>query len=262
VRFETNPASLAGVLYNQNVDQAFDSTVDKYLDETFRSGDRETFYSSTLEKEGLEAAEAELAEWAKREHDHRVADALEPIVDAIACVLDTGHRNVWAMRFEKNNTFPFPYGASDDVYGIVLYNPEVPGCGCSQPKGTYVFSKYGELGITSFVVIIDPLRPEVNAIVLMLPIRDISPGRSGFVAVVLSRNGDISSVRHELYLYDHAAENLAFGGNQSYGGDVSLGGWYVGFPGAQEYIASNIGNLAEYLKGAAIRLGGQHKHKH
>lgn len=260
----TDIAQLTTHLRTLIAEHEFDSTVDKYLDETFRSGNRDTFYSKTLEEEGLEAAEAELAEWATRNSDPRVGNALAPIVDAIACVLETGHRNVAATWFMKNDLFPFPYYTSNGAFGVVLYNPSVPGCGCSQPAGTGTFSRYGELGITSFVVIVDPARPEENTVVLMLPIRDTNEKQDGFVAVMLRRNGEIEAERREIKLYENAMEQMAFGNSRPpfstqwcKGGSPSD---YVGFPGAQEYITSRLGKLPKYLKEVADQLNNPHQH--
>jgi hypothetical protein len=268
VTTSTNTAGLSGALYNRHIGGEFGNIVEAYLDETFRNSNRETFYARTLKEEGHEAAEAELIEWAMVMHDHRVADALEPIVNGIAHVLDTTHHAVNGERFVKtdNSLFPFPYRSSRETYGIVLYNLEVPGCGCTQPKGFDKFSKWGELGITSFVVIIDPLRPEENSVVLMLPIRGTRENgekRNGFVAVVMRRNGEIRSVLKEVQLYSNAAEHLAFGGNQAFGVMEASGGSpcnHVGFPGAQEYITSNLSELAEYLEDVAEQLSDQHEH--
>ncbi len=265
----TDTTRLASVLFEEAMTGRFSNTVEKYLDETFRSdSDNHSFYSRILKEEGREAAEARLIEWAKVNNDHRVADALAPIVASLSRLLEVEHGNISVKQFDKTgrSIFPFPYRASRESYGIAVTNPEVPGCGCTQAKGAEVFSPQGELGITSFVVVIDPLKPENNSLVLMLPIRDNKKGnenRHGFVAVVMSRDGSIRSEVKEVLLYKDAAEHLAFGGDQPFGVSMASGGspcGYVGFPGAQEFITSSLNKLAEYLSDVADKLSEQHKH--
>ncbi|MGB4762147.1 MAG: hypothetical protein WBP12_02185 [Candidatus Saccharimonas sp.] len=263
----TDTNLLANILLKEVATGGFGNTVEEYLDNVFRNHREDrTFYSRILKEEGKEAAEAKLAEWAEDNHDHRVADALAPIVVSLSRLLEVEHRNISVKQFDKTDRsiFPFPYQASRFSYGIAVTNPEVPGCGCTQAKGAEVFSLWGELGITSFVVVIDPLQPENNSLVLMLPIRDDKKGnenRHGFVAVVMSRDGSIRSEVKEVYLYKNAAEHLAFGGVQPFGVSTASGGspcGYVGFPGAQEFITSSLDNLAEYLSDVANKLSGQH----
>lgn len=223
----------------------FGSTVDKYVDETFRNSSYEhSFYPKALKTKGKEAAEAELRKWVEASHLYPVADALPPIVMGLSRLLEV-EPNVPVKKFGYTNHsfFPFPCGVSEDCYGIAVKNPEVR----TQSKGTDVFSPWGELGITSFVVVIDPLWPECNSVVLMLPIRDDEKGtenRHGFVAVILDRKGRMTSELHELYFYKQGAQNFAFGAGRPFEIQKSSGGRpcsQVGFPGAREFIASRLG---------------------
>ena len=260
---------LASILFEEAMTGRFSNTVEEYLDKTFRNDNEDrTFYSRILKEEGKKAAEADLLDWAKTMHDHRVADAIAPIVMSLSQLLEVEHRNIKVKRFDKpqHSIFPFPYGSSERTFAIAITNPEVPGCGCTQPEAVGKFSLWGELGITSFVVVIDPQKPEYNSLVLMLPLRDIKKGnenRHGFVTVSLSRDGEMSSTSKELYFYKDAAEHLAFGGHEPYGvWEVQGGGPcdFVGFPGAQEYITSSLGDLAIYLADVAEKLSKNHKH--
>lgn len=268
VTVSTDTTKLANVLFDEAMAGRFSNTIEQYLDE-FRNSEYPNFYTQALEAEGEEVAEARLLDWAKTMCDQRVADALAPIITSLSQLLEVEHRNIEVKRFDKpeHPILPFPYKSSEHTFAIAVTNPEVPGCGCAQAKGADKFSLWGELGITSFVVIIDPLKPEYNSLVLMLPLRDIKKGnenRHGFVTVSLSRDGKMGSTSNELFFYKGAAEHLAFGGDEKpYRVWGSQGGGpcdYVGFPGAQEYITSSLGELDVYLSDVAEKLSGQHKH--
>lgn len=264
----TDSAQLSSYIFGVLEAGKFNSTVEEFLDSTFRGDDPDTFYARTLREEGKEAAEQQLIELAKTRWSDRVADALAPIVAAIAQLATVQHRNVKVRSFVKTDDsfFPFPYRSSRNTFAIAVTNPEIPGCGCNQPKGSDKFGRYGELGITSYVVVIDPADSEHNCVVLMLPIRkdrDSETPSNGFVSLVMGRNGRMASARKEVYLYRDSAEHLAFGGEGGMGMSSAEGGapcQYVGFPGAQEFITSSLHELPEYLEHAALELSGEHQH--
>lgn len=243
----------------------FDNAIEQYLDDNFRSLIRDTFYSQTLKEEGKEVAEAALHEWATVRTSQEVADSLAPIAASLAQLARVCHQEVSVKVLAKTDKsmFPFPRKSSHSTFAIVVNNPIVLGCACNQPRGAHKFSPHGELGITSYVVVIDPFDQRNNSIVLMLPVRDEKPGQNGAVALILSRNGTMESRVFDVILYKNGAESLVFGIDQPYRVSSISGAspcQFVGFPGAQEYITSSLKELPEYLAHVALELSGEHGH--
>ena len=80
----------------------FGNRVEEYLDDTFRTLKRDSFYSETLAAQGREAAEEQLAHWTKSRYMHSVANAVSPLAAGIAKVIATGHKDLRVTRFEQD----------------------------------------------------------------------------------------------------------------------------------------------------------------
>lgn len=260
-------AEAIATLHSSLANGHFASTVERCSAALLEEPNADTDYCQELEKNGKAAAESLILESALLQFNPQIGDAVAPIVASVVRLIDSQSSGIKVnvFPFVKYSYFPFSYKSSPETFGIAISNPEMGGCGCTEPRNSDKFGMYGDLGITSFAIAIDPLNAENNRLVLMLPIRreraDVVC--DGFTAVVIGCDGSMYARTCDFILWNGYAEGRAFGINEPLEPAICGGGSIskrVGFPGAEEYIASSLRQLAEYLSDVADKLDAQHLH--
>jgi hypothetical protein len=163
----------------------------------------------------------------------------------------------------------FDRGSQDyrDTQTVLVFNPEVPGCGCMQPEGSYLFGHDGILGLRAVALSVDTTRPGLVKLSLILPHRRKEADRSAFTAAQFNLQGDLSTFRYEPTLYTHGPlmhELGLWSQDQVWfplTGNFGDSNYHLG-PGCPELLCSKLGELGDYLTDAADKLSGTHTHSH
>lgn len=257
-----------------------DSKLDTWLHDMRKAKDG--FYAKALLSFGYETAEQKLREWVEANHaakmastPHNVAVALLELAkydEARKAATPKDAKKPYASLFQIHTIDRTVRLASSSRFDgglmILADNPYVPGCGCSQPKGSSVFGRGGELGLRKIGVRVDSNR-QAAELILVLPHPDFrtvasKDAKPGYSAITINTQGFASGYAVAYYLYQDAidyalgvtpAEKLIGGSNLMSGINAA-----ITFPGGTEYLQSRIAQLPEYLAAAVATLSGQHSH--
>ena len=240
---------------------ALASQYERYIERHIRQGD--SFYTRILAKQGQAEADTALAEWNRRGRMSDLAAAVAPVVrglfalsQATDCVklLDTGEGTLFPRYREIANPNKM----------FVAFNQEIKrGCSLSLP-GADDWAPDGRLGLKAVTLQADLNREyEVAAqLGLILPLRGeaATQSKEGYVFVGIELTGYTNSISFEPRLAKNAflmyqlgliGADAAIHKSSSSGGDLD---YAVGFPGATDYLANALPNLAKYLSAMAAAL--------
>ena len=268
-----NPVGLLERLVERGV---FASTVEDYIESTFRRGDKETFYAQTRAKKGRAAAERELTEWAKPRF--ALAAAIEPIVKGIIALA-----KVWPESLvDITDCKSYLHSRINDKHGFrrrfVAFNAEAPGCGCEQPKGSFVFGPYGELGLIAVIFEVGrTYRGPLAELKLVLPAwgkAQSAPQKGEIVLAGFDTTGHDSGDKLSPYVLKdgqpepftdtdtflkHLLGMVSVDGISTRG--ISSGiDFVIGFPGATTYLVAELPKLGDYFAALAEKLSALHTH--
>ncbi len=238
------------------------------------------WYKQIKDKDGVEAAEAALADYAAKSHMHEFSDSIMPIVMGVRALAenDPGGKNVYLVEDTTKLKYPVSYdlNSSGDKL-IVAENPERRFHCCNEPiPGDYIWRRsdgqYGTLGLKAIVIGLAGMHRIVDLVLpyrrnARLPVEDrYETVVDGYTIVRIDRQGSIHneelklSVRHG-YCFgvsmgklkeDHV---LAWG--TAGGGSLSE---HLDIPDAQDYLAKHIPTLGPYLSAVAKEIA-EHKAK-
>jgi hypothetical protein len=276
----TMPSFVLACLIEQG---AFANRVGSYLDSRIRSS-TDSFYAKDVLSYGTKEAERKLTEWVATRGLNAFADSVGAAANGLLALAklddarpetteDTDTRKkpepplVQIIRITEETQLP---GAHRHVGGLLILatNPRVPGCGCTQPKGSIHFGRGEEIGLQSIGIMVnkDMQDPEL---LLLLPHPNYRTGNSqetrhGFGAVTINTEGFTQGAATQFYLYADTID-FALGkvdASEMIGGSTTSSGINAAldFPGSQEYLAARIPHLGSYLEDAAAKLAGQHAH--
>ncbi len=271
----TRAANLLGTLIKTGT---LDSRLDTWLDD-MRSA-KEGFYTKTLINSGREAAERELQEWVANRHADEMASATRNVAAALMELAKFDEKRRRLNKDPKKSDKPMvriydidrSVRVADSRFEngllIIADNPHVPGCGCSQPKGSSVFGRGGALGLRSIGICVDEYKQKAE-LILLFPHPEFRTGNSldtmrGYASVTVDTKGFASGTAVKYYLYNNAidftlgdvtAEKLIGGSTTMSDIEVALQ-----FPDADKYLSSRIAQLPEYLTAAVAKLSGSHTH--
>lgn len=247
------------------------SQVDAYLDSLRNPARSWTWYTELRDREGVHAAEERLRKMAEDLQLDAVGQAFEPVAEgmlALAEVNPTTRRNdpyVRVVRAGDDIWFPGLHRAAPDTQAVVVLNPEVPGCGCSQPEGSYYFGMYGLFGLKAVVLSVSPDYPSSTKLSLVLPSRRKDAPESAFVVAEFSIDGPVLANEISPRIYNDGAFMASLGfatmadawGFMSHSGgnsDETFG------PGCTDLLIKKLPDLGTYFKGVAEKLSGDHTH--
>jgi hypothetical protein len=257
---------------------AFSSLLDQYLDAHFRHETRESWYTKTLAEDGHEAAERRLSEWARNLHFDVFSSTIEPIIEGVIALAKAKPE----LLTDITQCDPGGYQAIDERYGprhkFLLYNTQVPGCGCSQAAGSYIFGPYSALGLKAVIIEAGFTREGRSACLqLVLPAwKKVSQTafKSEFVLAELETTGSSRGKRYSPYIYingdseeytdtdTYLKHMLGITTLENIGGMVEMSSieQLIGFPGAEEYLAAKLPDLGTYFGALAEKLSTTHTH--
>lgn len=224
------------------------------------------FYATKKKEDGVEAAEALLSEEMNRRRIADFANGIEPVA-----------RGMLAMaRVETASKYTRVYDPGGEnllieahAPGVIVFNTQVPGCGCSQPRDSHIFGPSGSLGLIA--VSLEAAREGVHTyarLQLILPMRGVVKDRFsevGFVAVDFSPDGSARANSHLPilgrtpyieYAFGLAAANTVMNCLRSSGPIDSE----TGIPGADAFFADHLSSAGTYLTNLASALSGEHNH--
>lgn len=230
----------------------------------------DSFYQKVLKDSGRAAAERSLVEIDELRHLTKFASCIEPVAQGILALAQTenGNKGLRVRTFDHNSRIPMVYGFNTGMM-IMIRNPEVPGCGCSQPTGAEAFGKYGELGLKAIVLMVGTSsRDSRNCPTACLGL--ILPGIHGdngaaFRIAEIRLDGNTNAHTYSPKVDPETYVDSIFGINEKppvWTGMSSGGGFdnAFGYPGGGDYLAKHIAQLGPYLVSAAAKLSGTHAH--
>jgi hypothetical protein len=272
--------SVSGKLDELIQNHRLDSQLDSWLDSMREAKDG--FYAKALVSFGYETAEQKLREWVETNHAAKMASAPHDVAVALLELAKYDEERKAAQPADAKKPYKSLFQtyridetirlAANSRYNgglmILADNPYVPGCGCSQPKGSATFGRGGDLGLRKIGVRVDAHR-QAAELILVLPLPDFrtvasKDAKPGYSAITIDTQGMASGYAVSYYLYQDAidyalgitpAEKLIGGSNLMSGINAA-----ITFPGGTEYLESRIAQLPEYITAAAATLSGQHSH--
>ena len=240
----------------------------------------EGFYIKALLDHGNEYAEQQLSEWAT---ERRLAELCGTPLNVAYAMLALARVDVKRRSAAKDLLKYQPMVRVIDIddrirlsrtqryTGGKLYfadNPTFPGCGCSQPKGSYVFGRGGELGLRHIAICVDAYVQKAE-LLLFLPHPEFRKESTrstahGFGIITVTTEGMTYGEAISHYLVanplkyalgevtpgDMIRENMAMSGASA----------VLDFPGADDYFERHIASLPEYLNNVVDKLNGVHEH--
>jgi len=258
---------------------AFASQMETYLDRTFRDGSRETWYAKTRNTAGRDAAERELAEWVERRHYNVFSSSIESVARGIVALANAQGKSLVDITDCTTNV----YTAISDQCGprskFIVMNSSAPGCGCMQPKGSYTWGPYGEIGLRAVILETGYTHEgPTSTMTLVLPAWATNEQTIGAGTVFFAKieaNGYSQGDRFKLsiqadgkdeevtdadrclrYLLGMARPNgKAWTSSLTSSIDQS-----IGFPGAENYLAAKLTELGDYFAALAEKLSSSHTH--
>jgi|GEM_PF-5765305 len=234
--------------------------VDVWMDSTRNA--KSSFYAKTTMERGKEAAEKELEEVVKKRFLREFANAIEPIVRGVKAIIEASEKGGMIFETRKALRYPVPHEMRGGGRGIVVYNPEYEGFG-TVPRGSWVWGSNGTLGLEAIVVWSQESETSLIGASVDLVFqskRNTSDMGGGRIILSLQRDGHVLGKCITVALNERGCLHGALGiaseedlldWTSVVGGDIEE---RFGFPGAQEYLARHIVNLAPYLIEAAKKL--------
>lgn len=250
------------------------SLVDSRLDDLrypgldYRNEPRETWYTRELTENGLAAANAKLEQYAVGLRNNAAAILSTAKGMLALCKADPETRRgdkYVSVVGARSLKLPGYRPESPLAQAIVIFNPEVPGCGCSQPKGSYVFGPHGTLGLKAVVLYTDPRSPEHSSLNLILPSRRKDASDATYAVAEFDLKGLVQTHEVAPHLYNDGPLRVDLGilsREQAWSAMFSSGGGndFVFGPGCMDYITSNLADLGNYFEATAEQLSGTHTH--
>ena len=265
-------------LANLVEDGAFTSRLESYIESRIRRSNTETFYSRIIAESGYDAAERQLTEWIRSLH-----------YDVFSATVESVTRGILALAKAKpdlltdiTNIEASGHQPIDNRFGprrkFVMFNTQARGCGCSQPKGNYLFGPYGELGLKAVVLetgyAYDGPRTTLQ---LVLPAWGKShnpPSKGEFVVVKIESSGSSDGEKYSPYTsteqgtqdftdVDAALNHLLGIQRLDHIGIMMTASsidQVIGFPGAEDYLAAKLPDLGDYFIALAEKLSNTHAH--
>ena len=256
---------------------SFTSTAEAYVNSIRTSTNPNSHYAKLKNEEGVEVAE----KWLENRTKNRVAfgDSIEPTVRGI---VDLGRVRP-DLVLDISSCIPLVPDLIDPRFGrkskYVVFNEQAPGCGCSQPAGSYTFGPYGQLGLSAVIVEhgYDSKGPK-SMLTLIMSTWGTSehPPREGAYSIVkLENDGYDQGERHDPYIRtddgakpftDRDAMIKHLLGINPLGENVSASAMscganeVMGFPDAEKFLALNMPFLGKYFTSLAEKLSTNHSH--
>lgn len=258
-----------GFLNNLLSGQTLSPVVDEYLRENLVNYPG-SWYNQVLRKDGKEAAEKALAEYAKKNYLYEFSEAIRPTVAGLKDLTeaDKEEKHVRLLRTGNDGSkfIARRFGSSSQL--LVAFNPEHHGCGCDTPEGYWAFGLNGTLGLRAVVLGISYGREVILGLVLPNRDKEADPLGEGFKMICLNLAGHLYNdslspkfrrddfLRQELGLIgmENAISILTYAGGSE---DMCMG-----FPGSADYLAKHIGTLGTYLSSTAAKLKSHKTKKH
>lgn len=263
----------------------FASRIDSYLNDTFRNS-QGSWYQKMVVSSGQKEAERKLSEFAARRHLHNFAGSIHKVAVGMLALARLDEVRVDDEELsddERERPAPphvelvqirkeMPFSASrsyDDGVMILATNPSVPGCGCSQPAGSEVFGRGGEIALRQVALLLDRslARPSL-ALILPCPTyrysRTVEESRRGFSVITIntvgSSLGEVIDFSLQFDPIEFALGRVNIEKSMSISSSSSGISAALQFPGAEQYLGEHIVNLGGYLQASAAKLAGMHEH--
>lgn len=232
-----------------------------------------TFYTRLLAEEGIEAAEAAIAEWNRRDRMSDYATAIELVARGMLALakIDSEGEYTKVIDVTEKTNFPRCYDIHGPSKMVVIFNRPAPGCGCNQPEGYDDWGIYGSLGLKAVTLQAghDYRGLNVAQLGLVLPQRALSAkniSEDGFSVATINLEGRTDGhmyTPHGFYRDGYLKYSIGMIGmdraiRRSFSG-VGLDD-AVGFPGATDYLANNLPQLGKYFTDLASMLPSHHEH--
>lgn len=267
------PHRTARLLQEWLDDGMLDSRVPAW-EQRLRTPDRPdgyTWFTKMRDTDGAEVAEAKLAEeLAGLEVVTAGIKAVAKGMMAVATVNPVEQRDTPVVYLTRNldeSCFAVSAWAGRDTKTVVVFNPEIPGCGCMQPEGSHLFGRHGLLKLRAVTLSVDTINPGTARLCLVLPCRRKDADDSAFAAAQFDLQGRVSPYTFQPHLYTYGPlmsmlglqdQAAAWSAMTSLGGDPddAFG------PGCTALLCTNLTNLGAYLTDAADKLSGTHSHSH
>lgn len=242
-----------------------------------------SFYVKALVEQGEDAARAELAKWEAWNRRREFSAFIEPIVRGMLAVVlqDTEHDHACLVEHGTGPRSPAMSFIAKLESTLVFFNPEVPGCACSQPPGAVIFGRsYGSLEPHAILVQVgaNSEGERVVALGIAMPCRGF-PGKvkeNQYMIFSLGPDGWTNNYTywphipvddHIRYMFglltaERRAALLLQNADdcmQCIGGSTD---YALGYPGARNYLADHLNELGPYLTAVAERFKGGYIHSH
>lgn len=241
------------------VGDALASQYEQYVDQRIRQG--ESFYTKVLAAKGKEVAESELAAWNQKNRMSDFAAAVQPVVRALFALQQLDKDQVKVLDTNGGKFFPVYHGIVNPNKMFALFNPQLRyGNSLSLPGGDD-WALDGRLGLKA-VTLQAGLNRDYQVVAelgLVLPLRGAGEkvNEAGHVFVGIELNGYTRTSSYEpriaknsflMYQLGLIGADRVISSSSSAGGDFDSA---IGFPGAQQYLASALPKLADYLTAMA-----------
>ncbi len=239
---------------------AMASQYEHYINERLRQGD--TFYTKLLTAEGKEAAEAALTQWNLRDRRSDFAATVAPVVQSLFAMHKAEVGLVKVVDLRENSFYPRCHGIVNPNKMFVYFNQLSPNQQATLPGATD-WAPNGRLGLKAVTLKAGLDRDfRVAAelgLVLALRGEDYQQRKDGFVVVNIALNGTTRATSIEPKLINNGYLMYQLGlleaeqtlSRSESGGAVNDSS--VGFPGALNYLANKLPDLAQYFAALAKR---------
>jgi hypothetical protein len=259
--------AMAATLETLIESEAFAPQLEAYLNRTIRR-ERMSWYARTLATEGRNAAERQLTAWVRQNHYDVRSSCLEPLAGSIVALAKAKNGSLvditnWATNLYSNMNKE--YGPQ---HKFIMMNPLVPCCGCPQPEGSHTWAPNGEIALKAVILETGYTHNgQTAAITLVLPTWARSGLSVGTDTAFLMRIGtDGSSWGHRYTLSVPTEESwheidddvrLQYLLGMKLDEDMEQ---TIGFPGAENYLATKLPELGYYFGALAEKFSTSHEH--
>lgn len=247
---------LEGWLVNRGLASRYEDDVNRNI----RKGN--SFYMKTRERDGVDAAERELAAWNRRLRRSDFAASIEVVARGMLAFASADRTGTYVQVVDdaERGQYPRHYAINGRSKMVVAFNPAPFWWGCaSSPRKLEYFASQGTLPLRAVTLEAGDTRfgERIARLGLVLPRREIvTPDMSrddGFVIITIDLTGHTNTSEYRLrvspdnylrYKLGLGKPERAVDGFCTSGLEIDVA---AGFPGATQYLADVIGMLEDYF---------------